>query len=181
MKTGTWVACLAGAAALFAAQAAPAQVGADVALVNQLTGSASYTGEGGRENKAQAFMRVREGDRFSLPVGSVLRLVYLQTGRQESWRGPASFRAGATQSEIVSGAAPQVAILPTAVPQKIARVPELLQSARLGGVTVRGGASTRSPLSAQDQADVAEARATYRKMRATAAPDDITPDRKSVV
>jgi hypothetical protein len=164
------------AVALCAIHPALAQVGADVALVNQLAGDVTYVGSSGKENKAQAFMRVRQGDRFSVSAGSLLRIVYLQGGRQESWKGPASFLAGLGQSETVSGAGPQVALLPAAVPQKIARVPELLQSARLGGVTVRGGPRARPPLSAQDEADVAEARATYKQMRATAAPDDVTPE-----
>jgi hypothetical protein len=168
------IACL--AAVLCAIHPALAQVGADVALVNQLAGDVLYVGSGGKENKAQAFMRVRQGDRFTVSAGGLLRIVYLQGGRQESWKGPASFVAGLAQSETVSGTGPQVALLPAAVPQKIARVPELLQSARLGGVTVRGGSRARPPLSAQDEADVAEARAIYKQMRATAAPDDVTPE-----
>jgi hypothetical protein len=166
---------LAFAAGLLCANLAWAQAPADVALVSQLTGEVVYVGQGGKQNKAQAFMRVRKGDRFTIPAGGSLRVVFLQGARQESWKGPGSFRAGATQSDKLSGSRPQVIKLPTNVPQNIARVPDLIQTARLGGVTVRD-ASRPPPFSRQDQAEVAAAKATYGKMRAAASPDDITPE-----
>lgn len=161
---------------MLCANLAWAQAPADVALVSQLTGEVVYVGEGGKQNKAQAFMRVRKGDRFTIPAGGSLRVVFLQGGRQESWKGPGSFRVGATQSDKLSGSRPQVVKLPTDVPQNIARVPNLIQTARLGGVTVREASRARPPLSEQAQAEVAAAKATYRKMRAGASPDDITPE-----
>jgi hypothetical protein len=155
--------------------AAWSQSSADVALVNQLTGEVTYVAEGGKPSKAQVFMRVRQGDRFTVSAGGLVRVVYLKGGRQESWKGPASFRAGPAQSDKLSGASPAVEKLPTDVPQKIARVPELIQAAKLGGITIRNPRA-QPPLSAQDRAEVAEARATYKKMRASAAPDDVTPE-----
>lgn len=165
----------AGAVALGGNSPGTAQT-ADVGIVNQLAGDATYASGNAAPARVQAFMRVREGDRFTLASGASLRMVYLQGGRQETWKGPATFRAGSAQSELTGGAKPAVAILPTSVPRKIARLPELLQSARLGGVTVRGVSRARPPLSAQDRAEVAEARTTYRKLRAQAPADDITPE-----
>ena len=157
--------------------AARAQTDADIGLVNQVSGDVTYAGEGGLNNKAQAFMRVRQGDRFVVAPGASLRLVYLAGGRQELFKGPAAFRAGATQSEMRSGAAPEVTVLPTAVPQKIARVPELLQSARLGGISVRGGiVRPRPALDPANKAEMAEARKTYAALRAATPEDDITPE-----
>jgi len=164
-----------GLAALFAAAQAYAQ--ADVGLINNMTGDISYM-SGGAKSPAKPYMKVREGDRFTVPTGAQLRLVYFKGGRQESYSGPASFTAGAEQSTIQSGAQPQVTTLPSGVSQKIAQTPELIQIAKLGrsgGVAVRGiGNSQR--LTPQQQAEVRQARQTYDQLRKSAATDDITPE-----
>lgn len=150
----------------------------DVALVNMIAGEVSYQSEGAQATKAQAFMKVRQGDRFTLAAGSQIRVVYFQGGRQESWRGPAVFRAGAQQSEPSSGQPAAVTTLPASVPQKISQVPELIQIARLGrsgGVAVRGGGKPPR-LTADQQAEVSAAKETYRKLRAQSPAEDITPE-----
>jgi hypothetical protein len=79
---------------------------------------------------------------------------------------------------VQSGSQPQVTTLPSGVPQKISQTPELIQIARLGrsgGVAVRGAGADRR-LTAQQQAEVRQARDTYQQMRSTAAQDDITPE-----
>jgi hypothetical protein len=162
------VAVLAGASA-FAAD--------DVGLVNQLNGDVSYT-SGSNTAKAKAFMKVREGDRFSIPAGAQLRIVYFDGGRQESYTGPAALTAGTKSSQQHNGAQPQVTALPAGVPQKIAQTPELLQIARLGrsgGVAVRG-AQEPQRLTPQAQAEVRQARQTYEQMRKSAAANDIVPE-----
>ena len=155
----------------------PAQPQADVALVNQLSGEVRYAGEGQAATPVQPFMRVRQGDRFIVVSGASIRLVYFQGGRQETWRGPASFRAGTAAGESFGTTQPEVVNLPSAAPPKIARVPELLQAARLGGVSVRGAAkSAPVMLTLEQRAELAEARAVYRMLRNQAAADDITPE-----
>ena len=149
----------------------------DVGLINYLSGDVNYASASGSA-KAKDFMKVREGDRFSVPAGAQLRLVYFKGGRQESFSGPASLVAGVEQSTVQSGAQPQVRTLPTGVPQKIAQTPELIQIAKLGrsgGVAVRG--INREPrLTPQQQAEIRQARDTYAKMRADSPADDITPE-----
>ena len=150
----------------------------DVALVNQLSGEVSYAGKGGTESKAQPYMKVRQGDRFTLPAGAQLRLVYFNGSRQETWSGPASFRAGTQQSEVLSGQAAQAAQLPSGVAQKIAQVPNLVQIAKLGrsgGIAVRGGGKP-GRLSSEQQAEVSQAKAVYAQMRQKASAEDITPE-----
>ena len=150
---------------------------ADVGLVNMLSGDASYASEGGAAAKAQAFMKIRQGDRFTLPAGTTLRVVYFDGGRQETWKGPAAFKAGGKASDPSSGT-PQVATLPSAVPQRIAQVPDLIQVAKLGrsgGVVVRG-ANNPPALTPEQKAEVAAAKETYRNMRASSPADDITPE-----
>jgi hypothetical protein len=152
--------------------------GSDVGLINQLSGDVSYAGQGGSQSKAQAFMKVREGDRFNLPAGAQLRLVYFDGSRQETWKGPASFKAGIRQSEALSGQVADAAQLPTGVAQKIAQVPNLVQIAKLGrsgGIAVRGGGKP-GRLSSEQQAEVNQAKANYTQMRQKAAAEDITPE-----
>jgi len=164
-----------GLAALFATAQAYAQ--ADVGLINHMAGDVSYMSAGAKA-AAKPYMKVREGDRFTLPAGAQLRVVYFKGGRQESFSGPASFTAGSEQSTVQNGAQPQVTTLPSGVSQKIAQTPELIQIAKLGrsgGVAVRGlGNPPR--LTPQQQAEVRQARQTYDQLRKSAAADDITPE-----
>jgi hypothetical protein len=159
------------------AGAAGAALASDVGLVNHLAGDVSYA-SGTATAKAKPYMKVREGDRFTVPAGAQLRLVYFQGGRQESFTGPATLTAGAQQSTIQSGAQPQTTTLPSGVPQKIAQTPELIQIAKLGrsgGVAVRGVNGERR-LTPQQQAEVKQAKQTYDQLRKGSAADDITPE-----
>lgn len=165
-------------AAIAALGATAALAAGDVGLINQLSGEVTYT-SGAASARAQAYMKVREGDRFSVPAGAAVRLVYFQNGRQETFAGPASFTAGAQSSAVNSGAPPKVTTLPSGVPQKIAQTPDLVQIARLGrsgGVAVRGTGRTEQRLTPQQQAEVRQARETYAKLRKEAAADDILPE-----
>jgi hypothetical protein len=167
---------LGGVAFVVAAQLAWAQ-GADVGLVTQIKGTVSYTGQGGGSGTAQDYMRVREGDRFALPAGALLRVIYLQSSRQETWAGPASFRLGAAAGELLTGKAPQVAQLPPTVPQRVARAPDMFQQAhmaRLGGIAVRGGPPRTHLVTASDKAAISEARTVYDQLRGAQSGDDIT-------
>ena len=163
-----WVAAL----AILAVPAAFAQ--ADVALVNRVSGVASYASPSNSANPVTAFMRVREGDRFTVASGAMVRVVYMQGGRQEAWTGPASFVAGERQSTAVRGT-PAVTQVPVMVAEKMGRIPNLMQSARLGGVTVRGGPRSE-PLTAAEADDLRLARDTYRRLRADAPQDDVAPE-----
>ncbi len=163
-----WLAFVAGFSSHASAQA-------DVALVNRVSGEASYTSASSSANPVTAFIRVRDGDRFTLARGAQVRVVYMQGGRQETWTGPASFRAGEKQSEAVRGK-PELSQLPVMVAVKMGRIPNLMQSARLGGVTVRGGARP-VPLTAEEVDDLRVARDAYRELRAGATQeDDVAPE-----
>ena len=72
-------------AALAAGAAFGVGASAAVGLVNQLQGDVFYQGTGSAGAKAAAFMKVRDGDKFSVPDGGVLRIVYFEGGRQETW------------------------------------------------------------------------------------------------
>jgi hypothetical protein len=81
----------------------PAQAQKDVGLVALVAGQVTY-----QAGAVRAFMKVREGDRFELPPGAQLRLIYFTGARQERWLGPARLSAGRRESAILSGAAPEV-------------------------------------------------------------------------
>ena len=166
------------AAALLAAALGASAQSSDVALINQLSGNVSYAGQGGAESKAQPFMKVRQGDRFTLPSGAELRLVYFNGSRQETWKGPASFKTGTQQSEALAGQVAETGQLPSGVAQKIAQVPNLVQIAKLGrsgGIAVRGGGKP-GRLSSEQQSEVNQAKANYAQMRQKAPAEDITPE-----
>jgi hypothetical protein len=173
------------AALLLAGIGAVHAQGADVGLINQVAGDVSYASDSGA-GKVQAFMKMRMGDRFTLPAGAQVKVVYFQNGRQESWRGPAGFKSGSEQSEPLAGAAYEVVTLPVGVAQKIQKIPNLIQMAKMGGMQVRevaklGGIQVRSAAAKQrpspeQQAEVAAARTTYAQLRKQAAQDDITPE-----
>jgi hypothetical protein len=150
----------------------------DVGLVNQMSGDVAYARQGGAQSKAQAFMKLRQGDSFTLPAGAQLRVVYFNGSRQETWKGPASFKTGAQQSEAISGQVAGAAQLPSGVARTIAQVPNLVQIAKLarsGGIAVRGGGKA-GRLSSDQQAEISQAKATYAQMRQTAPAEDITPE-----
>jgi len=149
----------------------------DVGVVNMLSGDVSYT-SGSATSKAKNFMKVREGDKFSVPAGAHLRIVYFKGGRQEGYSGPAALIAGADKSTQQSGAKPQVTTLPAGVPQKIAQTPELVQIARLGrsgGVAVRG-VERDVKLTPQQETEVRQAKLTYEQLRKAAPANDINPE-----
>lgn len=144
----------------------------DVGLVNDVSGSVSFVPRAAQPGKVRSFMKIREGDRFEVPRGAQVRVLYYEAARQERWEGPSAFRAGRAQSVALRGAPAEVRSLPKSVPRRLARVPELMQHARLGGVQVRslGGAGQGG------KEALAEARATYEALRKQLAADDITAE-----
>lgn len=156
---------------------AMAAFAADVGLINQMTGDVAYQGSAGA-SKASPFMKIREGDKITVPEGGMVRVVYFDGGRQENWKGPASFKAGAKQGEALSGKA-DVSAVPGGVSNKLAQTTEVLQIAKLGragGVTVRGVKKDLSTLPPAQQAEVAQAKKTYESMKTSSGADDITPE-----
>src|SRR5476649_1679158 len=89
---------LVACALLLWSQGAALAQAADVGLVNQVLGDVSYASGGGNAGKVQAYMKMRQGDRFTVPDGAQIKLIYFQNGRMETWRGPASFTSGRASS-----------------------------------------------------------------------------------
>jgi len=149
--------------------------GADVALVNLVSGDVTYTPRAESAGKVRPFMKLREGDRINIPAGGQIRVVFFEGARQELWAGPASFRTERTTSEPISGKVSGVMTLPMDVSQRMARIPALIQLSKLGGVQVRGVNRQQSATS-ELPTTLAQARATYEKMRFEMPADDIAPE-----
>lgn len=162
------------AACMWLSMAGAALAQEDAGLVNQVRGDVSYADSGGAPRPVQAFMKVRDGDRITVAANASVRVVYFRGRREETWSGPAAFRVSGDHGEALRGK-PEVHVLPSAVPLKLARLPELVQAARLGGVTVRGIAM-RQTLDAKQQAELTQAQGNYNVLRTQVAPDDITPE-----
>ena len=159
------------AAVLFAVHAV-ALAQADIGIVNMVKGNVTLSSQAGAAVAVKPFIKVREGDRFDLPAGAQVRLVYFEGARQERWSGPSSFRAARLRGSAISGAPAEVSALPASVPQRMAHVPELMQNARLGGIQVRSAQAVRP---VQENA-ITEARSTYDQLRKELPADDITPE-----
>ena len=145
----------------------------DVGVVSLVSGQVTYAAAGGSPAKVSPFMRVREGDRFDLASDGQLRVVYVHGGRQERWQGPATYVAGTHEGKARAGKPAEVTQLPATVPTRIARVPQLMQNARLGGVGLR---AMRPDRTANDEAVLQDARATYQTLRRELPADDLTPE-----
>jgi hypothetical protein len=143
-----------------------AQAQDDVGLVSLVAGEVSF-----QDGAAKPFMKVRQDDRFDLPAGAQLRLVYFASARQERWQGPARLRAGKRESTRLSGAPAEVSVLPAGAPQRLARIPQLAQNGLFGGVRVRG---LKPPEETQES--LREARATYERLLRELPADDATPE-----
>lgn len=160
----------------------------DVGLVTRLTGAVTYRNKGYEEPtaKAQAFMKTRRGDRFTLPAGAVIQVVYFLGGRQETWKGPVAFTIGDSESrpEPAKGprAQPKVVILPAGTTQGVRRIPALLRRAgvwRPGAGQIRGeveASPTAFAITAEEKAEIAAAKEIYRSLRKQTDPRDITPE-----
>jgi len=160
----------------------------DVGLVTRLSGDVTYRNESYQKapEKAQAFMRIRKGDQVNIPVEAMVQLIYFQSGRKETWKGPVVLVVEDVQSRAKGekGAQPQpvVTILPTETSQTMRRIPILLRRAglsRSGTMQVRGlddGIQEPLPLSKDEQAGIKVAKENYRNMRSQTEADDITPE-----
>jgi len=149
---------------------------ADVALVSLLSGDANYIARSGMHGSVSPFMKVRDGDRISLAAGAQVRIVFFDSSRQELWSGPASFIAAKAAAELISGKAPEITHIPAEVTRRMARIPELVRLAKLGGTQVRGLAKPGKQKEADQQTALAQARSAYERMRHEVPAYDIAPE-----
>ena len=160
----------------------------DVGIITQLSGDVTYKNENYQKTpeKPEAFMKILQGDHFKVGVKAMVQLIYFRSGRRETWKGPAAFVVGETQSrakrEKGIQAQPEVKILPSGVSEGMRRIPVLLKRAGLGSsgiMQVRGidGDLQKSiELSEEGRAKIATAKENYQNLRKQTKANDITPE-----
>jgi hypothetical protein len=149
---------------------------ADVALVTLLSGDVTYVSRSGTSSEVKPFMKVREGDSINVAAGGQVRIAFFEDSRQELWSGPAAFKAGKAAAESISGKAAAITNLPAGAAQHMTRIPEIVMSAKLGGIKVRGMAQREQEAGADQQSTLALARSAYARMRRETSADDIAPE-----
>jgi len=140
-------------------------------FITQSLGNVSYQVGAGKEQPLPAFARVPSGARVKVGDNAKLQIVYLRSGRQESWMGKVSLVVGDGESK-ASGpgaGAPTIKVLQPYMIETLTKSREVMGNihARQGMIRVR---------SLMAAAKVKEAEDSYIELRAQSAEDDITPE-----
>lgn len=143
--------------------AAPAVAG-EVALVTSVQGRVMRLGDA--PAAVEGLARLRDGERLALERDSRLRLVYVDSGRQETWTGPGRLELAARESRPEGLAAAELKQLPLPVARQMGRTPD-----SAGG---RPPTRTRAVPTPDALARLEE---SYRaQLAARADPDDLAPE-----
>ena len=138
---------------------------AQVAMLTQVAGDVKVAGkEGARE--AVPFLKVNEGDKLTLAANARVQMVYLASGRQEVWKGAGPVDIGAQEGRSASLKA-DASQVPAIILKQLAKTPAVGQHGKTGMVMLR---------SLDDMAATEQLDDDYAKFRASAAPDDTTPE-----
>lgn len=155
-KTGMFVLAVLSLAAVASAQ---------VAMLTQVGGDVTVTGKEGAR-PAVAFLKVNEGDRLTLSANARVQMVYLASGRQEIWKGAGPVEISAQEGRSTS-LKPEASLVSPIILKQLAKTPAVGQHGKTGMVMLR---------SLDDLAAVEQLDEDYAKFRASAAPDDVTPE-----
>ena len=138
-------------------------------FITQSQGTVSYQVGADREQPLPAFARVPSGARVKVGDNAKLQIVYLRSGRQESWVGKASLVVGDGESKASGSSVPAVKVLPPYMIETLTKSREVMVNihARQGMIRVR---------SLMVATKVKEAEDRYAELRAQSAEDDITPE-----
>jgi hypothetical protein len=141
-------------------------------FVTQSQGTVSYQVGVGNEQPLPAFARVPSGARIKIGDNAKLQIVYLRSGRQESWTGKASLVIGDAESKASGSTGANVPTIKVLQPYMI----ETLTKSRevMGNIHSRQGMIRVRSLMAATKVKEAEDR--YAELRTQSAEDDITPE-----
>jgi hypothetical protein len=115
----------------------------------------------------ESFVKLKEGDKLSLEKDARLRVVYFETGRQETWSGPGRLEMMPREGKPSGLAAAEVKLLPLVIARQLARTPTLDGQGR-GGVTRLRSISSQDAMSKLED--------SYHELRKQAAPGDLGPE-----
>jgi hypothetical protein len=136
--------------AIFFSSSLVAHAAGDVALVTALEGKVSRVSIAS-PSSVEAFVKLKEGDVLRLEKDSRIRLVYFDSGRQESWSGEGRLEIAVAESKGIGLAGPEVKLLPAVLVKQIAKTPTLDSQGRAGVTRLRaiGTSNTISALEAE--------------------------------
>lgn len=141
---------------------------ADTVLVTALQGTVSVEAKELGKTTLEPFVRLREGDRLTIPAGARISLVYVTRARLENWQGAGVVVVGEAESR-AAGGKPQLAAknLPPETARQMNRTPSASPDGRAGMMRMRGLPSNDA---------VARLEGDYRQMRSQTTADDILPE-----
>jgi len=114
----------------------------------------------------QPFEKLPAGEAINLSNAKV-RLVYLASGRQETWQGSGRIVLGEKESRGSNLAAPLISSLPELLVKQLAKPTTLAAHERAGAVRLRALGNPQAVEAIENN---------YKQLRAQAAEDDLTPE-----
>ena len=144
---------------------AAAQEVDDIAMITALQGSVGLiSGQGTKP--LQAFNRLRRGDSLLLEGSALLKLIYLNSGRQETWRGSGIVEILGHEGKGGGLLIPEINNLSLKMVKQIAKTPS--------GSKISTNEPRFRSLSTENSIDRIEE--SYRKMRMEAVRGDLNPE-----
>jgi hypothetical protein len=141
----------------------------EVGLVTGLSGTVQLTGaQQAQSQTLQAFSKLHEGDRLSLPQQAKVQLVFFRSGEEQVWQGPVALQVR-NGGIIAEGTAspPQVRQLPKLLVKQLAKTPAPDAQLKAGMVRLRSMPSGGT-LESLDK--------NYAQLRKTAVATDRNPE-----
>lgn len=147
----------------------PAWAGAaETVLVTAVQEGVTLKSAGGSEARLEAFIKLNDGDRLTLPKDAQLSMVFIGKARQETWRGPGVVQVAGTEGKAVSGK-PQLTVkaIPEQVARQMNRMPTVASDGRVGMLRLRSIPSEEA---------VARLENDYQALKKASAPSDRNPE-----
>lgn len=160
---------LAGVTLLTASGAALA-TGTEVGLITQATGAVQVMAPGSKATPAVSFAKLKAGSKVSIGSDGRFQVVYLNSGRQESWAGGSEIEVGENASKpIKAKRLPAVKQLSPLIMKGLTQAPAMIANmkSRQGMIRVRAVA---------DWEKAEEAEKNYKMLRTQVVADDVTPE-----
>jgi hypothetical protein len=142
----------------------------EVGLITQAGGAVQVVESGGNPAPAVSFAKLKTGAKVIVGAEAKFQVVYLNSGRQETWAGAAELEVGDTASKpIKASKLPAVKQLPPMILKGLTQAPVMIADmrSRQGMIRVRA---------VGDWSKAEDAEKNYKMLRAQAAADDITPE-----
>lgn len=161
---------LAGLVLGFLAGQSVAKEAPEVGLITLIQGAVQIGENGSKSVAAVPFVKLRVGTRVDVREDGRFQIVYLNSGRQETWGVNSQIEVGDTESKPIKvGKLPAVKQLPPAILKGLTQAPMMIADmrSRQGMIRVRAMG---------EWAKLEEAEKNYKSLRAQSQQDDVTPE-----